>query len=184
MSSEQQKAANQANAQKSTGPKTEAGKAVSRHNAMTHGLTGEILLHYGESPDAYEKLRRDYFQEFAPAGPYETEMVERLVSIDWRLRRILNFETALVEAAGYRLDLANFAPQERPVILQGRGLGEVLDHDHFQKLGRYERRLIRLRQQTFGELEALWEGSGRPRRPLPVTIDHDEGPSALVKIKE
>jgi hypothetical protein len=36
-------AANRANAARSTGPKTEAGKARSRANALTHGLTAEVL---------------------------------------------------------------------------------------------------------------------------------------------
>jgi len=37
-------AANRANAQKSTGPRTERGKAISRFNAVTHGLLARRLF--------------------------------------------------------------------------------------------------------------------------------------------
>ncbi len=42
MVSERQIAANRRNAKRSTGPKTEAGKAVQRLNATKHGLTSTI----------------------------------------------------------------------------------------------------------------------------------------------
>jgi hypothetical protein len=41
MSSEKQRSANQANAQKSTGPKTAEGKTNAKRNALKHGLTGD-----------------------------------------------------------------------------------------------------------------------------------------------
>jgi hypothetical protein len=44
MASEKQIKANRANAKKSTGPKSDAGKAISRLNAMTHGLTGGLVV--------------------------------------------------------------------------------------------------------------------------------------------
>ena len=37
-------AANRRNAKRSTGPRTEAGKAISRRNALTHGLTSAKLV--------------------------------------------------------------------------------------------------------------------------------------------
>jgi hypothetical protein len=55
MSSDRQIAANQTNAQKSTGPRSEAGREVSRHNARRHGLAIEV----GNDPvfhDDIEKL--------------------------------------------------------------------------------------------------------------------------------
>jgi hypothetical protein len=173
MTTEKQKSANQANAKKSTGPKSKAGKMVSRRNALTHGLTGEIIFHPGESPDEYRKLRREYHQEFKPFGRYETELVERLVVIDWRLRRVLNFETLLVGAPGYRYDLDTLPRKERTHEALARGLSEALDHDHFEKLGRYEQRLIRLRKRTLAELEVRAEAPINPR-PAPITIEHKE----------
>jgi hypothetical protein len=54
MASDRQIAANRANARRSTGPKTNAGKALSRMNALRHGLTAHKLLVNGESPQDFE----------------------------------------------------------------------------------------------------------------------------------
>ena len=44
MLSEKQLEANRANAQKSTGPRTEEGKRRSSLNATRHGLTGQVVI--------------------------------------------------------------------------------------------------------------------------------------------
>ena len=58
MSTEKQLVANRANAQRSTGPRTEAGKAVSSCNAWKHGLTAARALMPGEDPAEYEDFAR------------------------------------------------------------------------------------------------------------------------------
>ena len=50
MASEKQRVANRANAKRSTGPKTETGKALSRMNAHKHGLTAETIVIGDEDP--------------------------------------------------------------------------------------------------------------------------------------
>ena len=42
--------ANRRNSQKSTGPRTEAGKIASSQNAVTHGLRAKTLVLLGEDP--------------------------------------------------------------------------------------------------------------------------------------
>ena len=44
MTSQRQKAANQANARRSTGPQTPEGKAVTRLNALRHGLLARDVV--------------------------------------------------------------------------------------------------------------------------------------------
>ena len=56
--SERKKAANRANAQKSTGPKTAEGKARSRLNAVTHGLCAVVIEIPGEDRELLEKRVR------------------------------------------------------------------------------------------------------------------------------
>jgi hypothetical protein len=52
--------ANRANAKKSTGPKSEAGKAISRQNALAHGLTGpQVVVTHGEAELLHAKLLSD-----------------------------------------------------------------------------------------------------------------------------
>jgi hypothetical protein len=97
MTTERQKAANQANARHSTGPQTQRGKAVVRLNALRHGLLARDVVLPGESADAFEELLSQVRAEFAPVGPIEELLVDRLVKIMWRLCRLDRVETALFD---------------------------------------------------------------------------------------
>jgi hypothetical protein len=58
LATERQIAANRLNAQRSTGPRTEAGKANSRRNALKHGLTAEkMLLEYEDATRSTLSMR-------------------------------------------------------------------------------------------------------------------------------
>jgi hypothetical protein len=85
---------NQQNAQLSTGPRTEEGKAASSQNAVTHGLVGgsPVLAH--EDRGAYERLRSALQAEFAPAGEHQMFLVAQMVDARWRLERIQRLEAA------------------------------------------------------------------------------------------
>lgn len=54
MTSYRQIEANRRNALKSTGPRTETGKQVSRCNAVRHGLTAETVLSALEDTEDYK----------------------------------------------------------------------------------------------------------------------------------
>ena len=58
MTSVKRLAANRANAKKSTGPRTEAGKARSRLNSWKHGLTAKEITSEGESPRKFDAPSR------------------------------------------------------------------------------------------------------------------------------
>ena len=60
MATDKQIQANRRNARKSTGPKTEEGKARSRNNALRHGLTAELAVLPHEDPHQYEELRAGF----------------------------------------------------------------------------------------------------------------------------
>ena len=97
MASEKQQEANRANAKRSTGPKTVAGKALSRMNAHKHGLTAETIVIGDEDPRAFDMLRAELEEEYNPRPGIESELVERLAVLMWRMRRIPIFEAALIE---------------------------------------------------------------------------------------
>src|SRR5438046_944569 len=71
MTSARQQAANQRNAQKSTGPRTSEGKAASRANNLRHGLRAEQLLLPPESLADRAEVAEAYYQQFQPVGPVE-----------------------------------------------------------------------------------------------------------------
>ena len=98
MSTPAQAAANLANAQQSTGPITEAGKAASSQNALKHGLTAKTVLLPGEDEAAYLKMCEGMFQSFAPAETPEKELVQLLCDTQWRLQRCGRIEAAILSA--------------------------------------------------------------------------------------
>ena len=103
MTTERQKAANRANARRSTGPKTPKGKAAVRLNAIRHGLFTRDAVLPGEDSDAFEELWNEVWAELSPVGPIEKLLVERAINAMWRLRRSTRAETALIHWRVYSL---------------------------------------------------------------------------------
>jgi hypothetical protein len=95
--SDKQLAANAQNALKSTGPKTPEGRAVSKMNALKHGIYAKEALVRGlnikESRRELDALFDRFWQELAPAGPMEEMLVSQIVTAHWRLRRVLTAES-------------------------------------------------------------------------------------------
>ena len=100
--SEKQLLANQSNALKSTGPKTEEGKGISSKNATTHGLRSVHPVVDGEDPAEYNEFRNDMILQFAPIGPMERLLVDRIVHSAWRLRRIGTIEIEMFDFLRHR----------------------------------------------------------------------------------
>jgi len=94
--SERKRAANQQNARRSTGPRTLEGKAKVRYNALKHGLLAkEVIVPLG---DEYEKradfdhLVHELYKHYAPVGPIEAMLVDKIAVAYWRLRRATRAE--------------------------------------------------------------------------------------------
>jgi hypothetical protein len=98
MATEKQLQANRANAQKSTGPRTRAGKARSRHNSKKHGLSANMLIIVGEQAEDFGQLRAELMDQYDPRSALGCELVERLAGILWRLRRVPFFGAAIMDA--------------------------------------------------------------------------------------
>jgi hypothetical protein len=98
MSSQAKIEANRRNAEKSTGPKTEEGKAVVAQNAVKHGLLGRQDVVSWEDQEQFEIHRGKVLGELAPVGVMETILAERVVSLTWRLQRAQRMQT---EAMNY-----------------------------------------------------------------------------------
>jgi hypothetical protein len=67
MATPNQIAANKANAQKSTGPKTAEGKAASSLNRLSHGFASHATIIPGENPEEFRALVADLMAEHQPA---------------------------------------------------------------------------------------------------------------------
>jgi len=118
MTSWQQFQANRLNALKSTGPRTEEGKRASRRNALRHGLTAETVIDGLEDSEDYRGFEAAIIADYDAETAVERELVLRLASLLWRLRRIIAIETDLfqiqAEILRERRNTVTTAHGERP----------------------------------------------------------------------
>jgi hypothetical protein len=89
-------AANRENAQKSTGPRTDEGKRRSRRNAFRHGLTAETVIEGLENTQDYRAFEATIIADYDARTAVERELVLRLASLLWRIRRATGIETDLL----------------------------------------------------------------------------------------
>src|SRR4051795_11698936 len=89
--------ANRRNARRSTGPITEDGKLQSRRNAVRHGLTAETVIGAFEDAEDYKAFEAAITADYDAQTAVERELVLRLASLLWRLRRATAIETQLFE---------------------------------------------------------------------------------------
>jgi hypothetical protein len=97
MPTEKQIAANRANAAKSTGPRTPEGKAISSRNASHYGRLADTLVLNSECPARFATFLDGFYREHNPTTPTETALVDTMAAARWRLLRMSEFETAIVD---------------------------------------------------------------------------------------
>jgi hypothetical protein len=97
MTSFRQIEANRRNARKNTGLITEEGKQRSRCNAVRHGLTAETVIGTLEEAEDYKAFEVAIIADYDAQSAVERELVLRLASLLWRLRRATTMETGLFE---------------------------------------------------------------------------------------
>jgi len=78
----------------STGPRTEAGKAISSRNALKHGLRSSKPENAVpvEMRRAYSTLRNKFIDEYQPLGPTESALLDLVILAAWQLQRIHELE--------------------------------------------------------------------------------------------
>jgi hypothetical protein len=155
-SSDARRAANRANSQFSTGPRTEEGKTKSSMNAIKTGLTGRTVLLPTDDALAYQQHLDRHFAEFSPATDKEKSLTQSIADSEWRLLRIAPLEAGIY-AVGRR-QLADLFPEEKDPINR-----EALIHTEifltyrkdFSNLALQERRLRNQRNADIVQLEQL-----------------------------
>ncbi|MEO8660644.1 MAG: hypothetical protein ABI693_19395 [Bryobacteraceae bacterium] len=110
MTSEKQNEANRTNAQHSTGPKTENGKANSARNALSHGLTSKDLCVAPNQKEEFEAIQSAFHEDLDPTTAMEFALFNQIVSSHWRLLRCDRAEAALLD----RLTDPNIDPLLQP----------------------------------------------------------------------
>ncbi len=145
--------ANRENSKKG-GVKTEEGKAVSRYNAMKHGLLSEQVLMANEDGDALLELEKKLRSELKPATEIEFLLVDKIASSFWRLKRALSMEDGEVICSQ----------------LMTSSMGLMHDADKFF---RYETMLERGIYKALHELERMQAKRNGVNIPPPIALDID-----------
>src|SRR5215467_11856893 len=149
-----QLAANRANAQLSTGPRTEEGKKRSSLNAFRHGLTGQIVIHTQEDRQAFQKHCDAIRESLAPVGALETTLAQSIAEDYWRLNRARALENSIFTLGLQdHSDPAAGNPEVDAAFAQGRTWIEQARN--LQLLTTYEQRIRRSIEKNTAELRTL-----------------------------
>ena len=151
--SEKQLEANRQNA-KLGGIKTEEGKAVSKYNALKHGLLSQEVLMGDENEEGLFGLEKRLRNELKPASEIELLLVDRVIANFWRLKRLLKLEDGEVLDKSFSGD---------KLIIKS-------DADLFF---RYETMLERSIYKALHELQRIQAARAGEKPPAPIAVDVD-----------
>lgn len=159
--SQKQLEANRENA-KLGGVKTEEGKAVSRYNALKHGILSREVLLDNEDEKPLVELGKKVRTELKPETELELLLVDRIIANTWRLKRALRGEKEMIEhdmkgedsfGAALSYDFANY--------------------DSYGKFTRYETSLERGIYKALHELQRIQATRAGEKPTLPIAVDVD-----------
>ncbi len=145
MTTQKQIEANRENAKHSTGPKSEEGRKVVAQNALKHGVFSKQILLEGEPQKEFEALRLEFYEQFQPQGLLEQLFCERALAAAWRLSRVTQMESMLINHAARN-------------SFDSNGIIEVLggyQGDKLSLLSRYEISLEKILFRSLAELHSL-----------------------------
>ena len=96
MTAAQRRKRNREHGRKSRGPISEAGKEVSRKNALKHGLTAQVVALPNEDPEAIRAETEQFFETHQPRNSTEAALVKQIARASRRLERVAEAETAIL----------------------------------------------------------------------------------------
>ena len=179
MATWRQIAANRRNAQKSTGPRSAAGKAASSANALVHGFTAaRILVLADEDEEVFHAMRQDVIADLDPLDMVQAALAQRIAVLLWRLERASRLEAELFDHGELLAQRGRERAQEEGE--PGAGCGDeeemraavplaalLVEHEAsaraYERLARHENALQRALERTlqaFTRLRAASEAAG------------------------
>jgi hypothetical protein len=138
MSSAARKAANRRNAQKSTGPRSTAGKVRTRYNALRHGLSIPAALDPAAA-DRVKELTHALDQVSTGYGEYDCARLAAEAQVD--VERVRQAKVAIVNKATQHQSSLNLPLTEQAALEFARQTKSLA------RLERYERRALSLRKR-------------------------------------
>lgn len=165
---------------KNGGPKSEEGKAVTRLNAISHGLLSKQALLSGEDAKTLQALTERLYEEFEPEGELESFLVDRMAAEMWRMRRAIAAERKLFISARDRAKTLMF-PEDLHGSKEGKeaaaDIASLTDPDN-DKIMRYATSIERSFFKALHELQRLQAArkGGFVTPPLAVDIHSEYQP--------
>jgi hypothetical protein len=154
MISEKQLAANRANAQRSTGARTAAGKANSSRNNLRHGLTGQISLLPTEDREAHDNFCNELIDSFTPETPMECQLAQSIAEDSWRLNRARAIENNMFALGhGHERREAQIALADAETFLRQANAFNLLSI-YEQRINRNLQRNVKLLRELQAERKA------------------------------
>ena len=164
--SQKQIEANRENAKRG-GVKTDEGKAVSRYNAIKHGLLSKEVLLDGEDEKTLIEIGRRLRTELQPQTELELVLVDRITANVWRLRRVMQIEREMIDN-----DRNDTFGNEKKTL--GKALSyDFANYDTYGKLIRYETSIERGIFKALHELQRLQSVRNGESVPPPIALDVD-----------
>ena len=150
---------NAANAQHSTGPKTQEGKDRSKFNAIKTGLFARTVLLPDEDQPAYDAIGARLESEWQPRTQAERDLVLTIQNTTWRLNRVVELEFSLyaVETEKH-LDAIDAHFGEQPAAARAalaRAAAYLANLKAFEQISRQEGRLQRALDRAHREIRQL-----------------------------
>jgi ASC-1-like (ASCH) protein len=149
------------------GPKTEEGKAISKYNAVRHGLLSKEVLVDGEDKKVLSSLEMSLYETLSPAGTLEELLVDRVVANVWRLRRAIAVERNTMEY----LKEDSYPMVDFGGNTEKKSLKDMLDNESIENILRYETTIERSMYKALHELERLQAKRNGKDTPIPAVVD-------------
>ena len=165
MSSQRQIEANRRNAQKSTGPTSVTGKAVSSMNALKSGIHAKSLVLPSEKLADLEQLIDDYYQRHNPDSPEARFHLDEVIHCEWLLRRYRTAETQMWQ---YQAQSAYADEQKYPLGKSATG--------HSTPFSKLQYRVDATRRAYHRALKALKELEAEAAAPVPLAAPPEPPP--------
>jgi len=152
------------------GVKTDEGKAVSRYNAIKHGILSKEVLLEGEDESVLIEIGKKLRAELQPQTELELVLIDRITANVWRLRRVMKIENEMMDHDRFTTDYMG-----KPVE---KSLGEALNYDFshndtYGKLIRYEVSIEKGIYKALHELQRLQATRNGGSIAPPIAIDID-----------
>jgi hypothetical protein len=144
--------ASRANGALGRGRKTDAGLHRSSLNALKHGLLAGTVVLSTESQETFDLHLDKLFQRLRPADQVEAGIALEMASSTWRLRRLWQIETSLMDDA-----IANTStvPETENSIRTARAFSKLAAGPDLDLIDRYESRLHRIYHRSLLNLALL-----------------------------